>query len=278
VTNQPFSAKQTNQTKNTMQDTNTPAANTTAKTTTNTPAADPAPAPATPQDRSSINQKLADKITRAETTARTAQKGAYAAALAQHGIAADFTASILTRCTEARGQQTQALIADAASEGDNLGHIPLGARLAGLMQQIQAWARAKLFFTNHARLDVYHIGETLDANEGTFKQFSLDVRDAGVADALPGITPAFLAEYNTTRDALFGPETPAADDQPAPDAEAVDVRAALDIKVTALFHDSMVILFTADGIWPYWKDGSAGPRHAFGLPGDRPYAPPAPTA
>jgi len=102
------------------------------------------------------------------------------------------------------------------------------------------------------------------------------VRTAGTDDQLPGFTPAFLTAYNATRTALFGPETP--DAEPEPDTQAVDLRATLETKVRALTRASMRILFLADGIWPPGQEGSAGPRHAFELPPDRPYAPPSPDA
>ena len=150
-------------------------------------------------------------------------------------------------------------------------HAALREELAGDMQQAQAWARAVFFFSNPARLAVYHIGENLNANLPSIGQFSLDIRTAGVADALAGFTPAWLTAYDAARGSLFAPDLPLG--EPEPDDEAVDVRDALEGMVEELTHDSMRILFVADGVWPHGKDGSAGPRHAFGLPADRPYSP-----
>ncbi len=109
----------------------------------------------------------------------------------------------------------------------------------------------------------------------TLKQFSLDVRTAAIADQLPGVTAAFLQSYNATRAAIFGPEqtTPPAGDGIEPDDEAAGLHAALAREVSEVTHAGMQILFLADGVWPHWKEESAGPRHAFELPEDRPYAP-----
>lgn len=224
-----------------------------------------------PNPQSSINQAMAEAISRAEGIARTAQGGAYAAALVPFGFNAAYLTAIVTGAAAARSMQTTALAADAEESGEV--DVQAGRRkvLVGYMQQAQAWARAAFFFSNPARLAVYHIGEDLDGNLPSLGQFSLDIKTSGVADALAGFTPAFLTAYNATRASLFGPETPPAG--PEPDDEAVDVRATLAGDVEELTHQAMRILFAVDGLWPYGREGSAGPRHAFGLPPDRPYAP-----
>jgi len=258
-------------------------------TTHNTPSTmpdEPPPSPpqppapgtpaATPEEQSRINQEQAAAITRAEDIALVALSGAYAATLAEFGLPASFSTAIITGATEARELQTQSQAADIAQSGDTDSVTLLRNQLTTFMQQAQGWARAVHYFTNPARLALYHVGEDLDANLPTLKQFSLDIRSAGTADQLAGFTPAYLTAYNATRGALFGPGTSGS--EPEPDDEAVDVRAVFAAKVEALTRASMRILFLADGIWPHGQPGSAGPRHAFELPPDRPYAPPTPEA
>jgi hypothetical protein len=115
--------------------------------TTPTPSTPPA-TPAAPAEaagdsgtQSSINQAHAAALSRAEKIARTAQKGAYAAGLAAVGMAADFPADLLTAAATARAGDEDAIRQMRELHG-------------GQMQQIQAWARAKFFFTNPARLQV----------------------------------------------------------------------------------------------------------------------------
>jgi hypothetical protein len=245
----------------------------------------PAAPPETPDSPSSINQTYAAAITRAEEIARVALKGAYASFLAQHQMPASFAAGIVNRAAAARELQTRALAADVTQSGDTDSIETLRQRLTSAMQQMQSWARAVHFFSNPARLTLYHVGEDLDANLPSLQQYSLDVRKAALDDQLAGVTPAFLQSYDATRRALFGPETipqpepsASASADPEPDDAAVDLRDVLARRVRDLTHDSMRILFLADGIWPHGQPGSAGPRHAFGLPADRPYAPAAPDA
>jgi hypothetical protein len=247
-----------------------------------TPESPAVPAPEPSAQQSSINQELARAISRAENIARVAQNSTHLPRLLQHGLTTEFIVAILTGADAARSAQTSALMADADQAGEVDSSELQRRRLNTAMQQCQAWARSVHFFSNPARLAVYHIGEDLDANLSVLQQFSLDIRSAALADALPGCTPAFLASYQATRAALFGPETPAAADDPgaapAPDDAAISLRQSLDTKVQALTRAAMRILFLADGIWPYSHPDSAGPRHAFGLPPDRPYAPPSPSA
>lgn len=238
----------------------------------------PEPEPS-PAEQSVINQKFAADIARAEDIARTALKGAYAGALAQNGMPASFPTRILKNAAKARAALTRALAADAEKRGDTDSLKTLRKRLVGLIQQAQSLARSVFFFSNPARLKVYHVGDNLYENLPTLKQFSLDVRAAAIEDRLAGITTEYLAEFKATWEAIYGPEptdaepAPAPDAEPEPDTEAVGERASHEVQVKKLTRDGMRILFVADGTWPHWREGSAGPRHAFGLPADRPYAP-----
>jgi hypothetical protein len=230
---------------------------------------------------SSVNQEHLADLTRAEKIAREAQKGAYSAGLIAVGLEADFATNLLAAAAQARAHLTTAQAAEAARSGDAGALQQMRELLVGHIQQVQAWARGKFFFALPSRLQVYHVGERLDMNLETLEQFSLDVRTAATNDALPGVTASFLQSYNAARTAIFGPENPAppaGDDAPDADDEAIGLNAAVKAEVQAVKHAGMQILFLADGVWPHWKEGSAGPRHAFGLAADRPYSPAQPSA
>jgi hypothetical protein len=103
-------------------------------------------------DQSGINQAFAAAITRAESIAMTAQRGPYAAALLPYDITSAVTNAILAGVAEARSLQTAALTADSGEANIVDTHGALRAELVSFMQQGQAWARAKFFFSNPARL------------------------------------------------------------------------------------------------------------------------------
>lgn len=234
-----------------------------------TPTPTPTPTPA-PRTQSSINQAWAARITRAETICKITLRPAMLPQLIAQEIAQSFITGLQLKCANARNLQTDALVATSQSQGDTQAEAAAKKKLLAAMQQAQAWARQKFFFTEPARLATYHIGETLDANFDTLMQFSQDIRDRAIADTLPGVDAAWVTAYNALRNDWLGDDTEQADEE----ATGIEKRALLKALIAEITHDMMTILFAADGIWQHSNKDNAAERKLLTLPPDRPYSPP----
>ncbi len=238
-----------------------------APTTSNPPA--PKAETAKRGTPSRINQTWAAKISRAEAICLVAKKPANLPRFIANQLPEAYFTELQGLCATARQKQTEAVVATAEKTGDTAAEARKRRTVLTFMQQAQAWARQQFFFSNPSRLGAYHIGEEIDANHEVLKQCSQDILTTAEADALPGVTPQWLGDFEAARDAWISKDSDQAEDG----SEAHGDRAALRAMVTEITQKYMTVLFAADGIWPHADPASAATRKALDLPEDRPYSP-----
>ena len=227
------------------------------------PAVAPAPVK-TRRRRSLLNQRHAAALLLAGEIAGTAEKPAYAAALATEGIDAAFIADIRVRLAVAAALAAAAEGQTADRKVATQNEDACRADLLALVSLVQSRAKRKYKAADPLRAK-YFVGHNLAISRVTLESAAQTILAHLATDALPGMKPADLVAFQKALVAYAVVQTTQSGDQ----SDATTVRARYGDRVKEISGLRREIQYAVDALWPASRKGNAGIRIEFKLRPDR---------
>lgn len=232
----------------------------------------PAPAPKTAPKRGEINQSWLAEFSTAEAILAAAKPADRATTLAAGGIDAAKISALTAAIAAARTLAGKAVQNTSGKRIITGTEDELKTELLQLIQTVQTRARQKYDATEPARLKDYAIGQQISNSRSLLEQAGTNIllkltgdSAAVPPDALPGITPAKIADLQTALDDYKDVQG----DQTGAQSDATTARKQVETAVADIVAKRREIQFAADAEWPHSDPAHAGIRVEFQLPPDR---------
>ena len=227
-----------------------------------------APATETKPKRSPgpINQAHARALSRAEFVATTAKNAAYASALEERDIEADFTDTLLADVGKGRDKAAEALANTTAHRNASATAKREAKKLEAGLREVQIAAKQKYARSNRIAMGDYLVGKKLNGTISNLAQTSQTLLNKAAGDKLPGFTAAKIKSLTTQRQTWLDAHATQAEAETA----AMTARAELKTMLKSITDRRIAVQLAADAEWSHTEETNAAIRKEFALSAKQP--------
>jgi hypothetical protein len=199
---------------------------------------------------------------------QTAQSAAYATAIGNRDIDADYVSAFLDDVVAARAKMAAAVSNTTAHRNATAAEKKAAKKLEAGLRELQKAAKQKYARTNRIALGDYLIGQKLNGSRPNLEQTSQTIISRATSDTLPGFTTARVKAVGTQRQTWLAAQAAQAEAETA----AISSRAELKVMVKSISDRKLAIQLAADAEYPHWDEENSGVRKEFALSPRRPLA------